>query len=471
MIAETDVAAQLEELRHTAEELRRTVDALRTALAAPPRVVVRAVESAPYLGQAVGLVVEVTRRDGATPVAGVPVTLVTAFGVLRGADDLVEGTSVRCATGADGTARATLRARVALERSEDQDALEAALAGLDPAAPSPAAATAALETFARQYRWEANRGLRAAVDAYFRRFGEGALPGGGLADSMAAWPLIPATVVAFAADPASPDAVAATVTVALRDWRGPWLQVYRRVAAALLQPGPDLTFVRQQALTAAGLVAGVFDRVGLLVDGEFGELGKRVASEAAQKAIGTFLDTGIADLPAATRATIGTVLNTGARALVSAGPSVLGALGQAHAATAAVAGSLATKVEKADFDAALVSKASVTDLQAVQASVAAKADRSALTAFQAQTAAALATKTDATVFDAFRRQVNDRLTITPVRADLETVRAGLQASIDTNKAAVDTFRSQTTAALATKVETSTLAAVQNRVGALEVRLR
>jgi hypothetical protein len=437
MIADADVTTQL-------EELRSTVEALKAALAAQPRVTVRAVEPASYLGQSVALVATVTLGDGVTPAVGVPVTLVTAFGVLRGADDLVEGGSLTGLTGADGTLRATLRPQVSLETNEDHDALEAALSDLDVKAPSPAAALASLQSFANRYRLAVNRGLRAAVDAYFAEFGEGLLRGEGLATYMAAWPQVPATVVAYATPDGSPGTIAATVTIMFRDWLGPWLEVYKGLTGSDLERGVDLDFVKRTAQTPAGLIAGVFDRVGLLVDDEYGRIGKWLAGQAAERVIDRFLDTGIADLPEATRVAVVPMLNTGVRALVSAGPSVLGALGQAHAANAVLAGVVATKVDAADFAAALLGKASVGDLQAVQSLVATKADANVFATFQSQTLATLATKVDVPAFNNFQAQ--------------NTATLGTKVDATT----FGTFRQENTAALATKVSASTFTAFQQQ---------
>jgi hypothetical protein len=464
MIAEAEVTMQL-------EELRNTVEALKAALVAQPRVTVRVVEPASYLGQAVGLVATVTLGDGVTPLVGIPVTLVTAFGVLRGADDLVEGTSLTGLTGADGTLRATLRPQVSLETNEDHDALEDALSGLDPKAPSPAAALTALQSFAGQYRLAVNRGLRAAVDAYFAEFGERLLQGDGLATYMAAWPLVPATVVAYAAPDGSPSAVAATVTVLFRDWLGPWLEIYRQVTGPDLDPGVDLEFVKRTAQSAAGLIAGVFDRVGRLVDDEYGRIGKWTAGQAAERVIARFLDTGIADLSEATRAAVVPVLNTGARALVSAGTSVLGALGQTHAANAALAGVVATKVDTSDFTAALLGKAGVGDLQAVQSLVATRADASAFATFQSQTVAALATKVDANTFTTFQQQTSAALATKVDVSTFTTFQQQTSTALATklNASTFSAFRTQNSAALATKVDDSEFALIKSRVTTLERR--
>jgi hypothetical protein len=500
------------DLESRIEELRRTVETLQAAMNAQPRLSLTAAGPGVYLGQAVSLTATVAARADSMPLAGVPVTLVTSWGVLRGGDDLIEGAGIAVTTGADGTARATLRPRVSLDDNEDQDALEAMLTLLDPAAASPANVAAVLETMAQQYRWEANRGFRDAVDAYFRDFGQGVLHGGLLRDYMTAWTAIPATVVAYIGETEKNSAAAAALTIRIRDWLGPWFQVYQQHADSQLQLAPDFQFVKQQAIGAAGLLAGVFDRAGMLVDAEYGEIGKKAAQRVAQTAIGKFLDTGISDLPAETRVAVGPALDTGSRALATAGASVVATLGQAHAeavtATGALAGkanasdlaavqtTVTAKADKSALDAlqvqttsalaakadltafqsfqtqinsAVAAKANITDLRTIQTTVAAKADKTALDALQAQTNSALARKVDSDTFDTFRKQVNDKLPLTVTRADLTVLQAAIDAKAD--KTTLTAFQNQTNAALAAKADLTQVTSISGRIGTLEGRIR
>ena len=68
-------------------ELRQRVEALQSALAAQSRVALEQVAPVSYLGQAVAIVATVTDQQSSTPLAGVPVTLFTTWGVLRGDGD------------------------------------------------------------------------------------------------------------------------------------------------------------------------------------------------------------------------------------------------------------------------------------------------------------------------------------------------------------------------------------------------
>src|SRR5204863_5808910 len=147
-----------------------------------------------------------------------------------------------------------------------------------------------------------------------------------------------------------------------------------------------------------GLIAAVFHHTATLVDNEYGEIGKRVAQQGAQRALDGFANTGLAGLSVDVRATVGPVLTTGARALVTAGESVVAAIGQAHAVAVNAASSVADKVGRADLTAALAVKANAADVQTLQTVVASKADQSTLAVFQNQTAAALAGKADQAAF-------------------------------------------------------------------------
>ena len=454
------------DLGRQVEELRAMVETLRAASLSQPRVTVRGIEPAPYLGQAIGLVVAVSGGADSGPITNLPVTLVTTWGVLRGDDDLIEGTSIVSTTGSDGTMRVTLRARVSLNDNEDQDALESVLAELDPGAASPADTIGALQDMARQYRWEANHGLRNAVDAYFREFGKNVVHGAAFRDYMVAWSLIPATVIAYVGetDTSSTGAVA-TTTVKFRDWLGPWFQTYQAYASSQIALDPDLELIKKRAVSAGGLVAGIFGRATSAVEGEFGEVGRRVAQQTAQKSIDNFLGSGIADLPVATRLAVGPALDTGARSLLTAGPGVVEALGETHVAAVTAADSIAGKVDKADLAAALSTKANTADVQGIQATLAGKADRAALDALQAQTNAALAAKADLAALQSFQAATNAALTGKASVADLQAVQTAVAAKADLS--ALTAFQTQVNGVLASKADLTALQSFQTQMnGAL-----
>ncbi len=419
--ARSDLAAEI-------EDLRQKFNALRSA---QMRVTLAAIGQSSYLGQAVSIVATFTRSDS-MPVPGVTVTLFTTWGVLRGGDDLIEGTSVAAVTGADGSVRVTLRPAVSLDNNEDQDALETMLSQLEPASASPADAQSALLSLAQQYRWEANQGFRNAVDTYFSEFGRRIPQDGAVRDYTVAWPLIPAAVIAFAAGTdAGSSPAAAVVSVRVRNWLGPWYQAYQNLAASQIQLNQDLSRVKANAGTASGIVAGAFGRAAVAAGGEFGEIGARVAHQVTQKAVGDFLDSGIADLPAATRVAVSPVLS-----VLSSGPEsaasgfgVVAALGQTRVAAVATAGTVAGKVDRTEFQSAIATKANTADVTGLQQIVATKVDSTAFAAFQKDTTTGLATKLNANDFQTFRKTVDERLGTVVGRAEVQSMVAALRQSI------------------------------------------
>ncbi len=440
MSAGDDLAAQI-------DELRRQVETLKAAVAGQRSAALQQLAPASYLGQTVPIVVTVTDPASLSPVVDVPVTVFTTWGVLRGDGDVDEGTSFTAQTGSDGSVRLSLLPGITLDDIEDQDALQTMLAQLDPAAATPAEAFATLQKLAQQYRWEANRGFRSAVDAYFRDLGQRVIHAGEFQDYMGSWPLIPVALIAYVdgADPSS-SATAATITLKVRNWLGPWLQVYRQVASSSIQLDPGLQFVKANADTPDGFVTGVYDHVGLTVENEFGELGKKVAQQAAQKAIGTFLDTGISDLPLDMRVAVSPALATGARSLASAGANVVSVIGQNHVTATGAAVSVAGKVDKTEFQTAIVAKANTADLQNL---LAAKADVTTVHDLQG----AIATKANAADLQIVQAAVATKANLT----DLQTV----QAAVATKANAADLQTVQ--AAVATKANLTDLQTVQAAV--------
>ncbi|MGZ4334890.1 MAG: hypothetical protein ACXVRJ_11550, partial [Gaiellaceae bacterium] len=181
-------------------DLAAQVQALQDALAAvPPRVVVSQVEPQRYLGQPMTIVATVTGADG-LPVGGVPVTLSATWGRLRGSDgfSIQEGGNVTFRASGDGSVRVTLLPPTSegLEQPQ-QDAVESALGGLDPAAATPREATDSLEALVREYQFEANDAFRGGVDIYFRDFREHLLDSVNYRDELDAWPTFDSAIVAY----------------------------------------------------------------------------------------------------------------------------------------------------------------------------------------------------------------------------------------------------------------------------------
>ena len=451
---------------------------LEDALAAQQRVTLNTVQAGVYLGQAVSVTALVTSRISSEPLVGVPVTLVTPWGVLRGGDDLEEGGSLTVLTGADGRVRVVLRPKLSVISDEQQDAMESMLAQMRPDASTPAEAAASLQELARQYRWEANGPFRAAVDAYAREFAQKALQRTGWRDSLPAWPMIPAAVIAYAGGAEDGGAGAAAVlTVQFRNWLGPWLLTYQDLLDSQSTLKAEILKVKQRTPSPAGLLAGVFNRASLAVDSEFGELGGRLAKKSAEAVIGDFLDNGVSELPAATRTAIGPALRVGASAFAAAGASVVTSLCQTQVSTAGVTVSLAgkadsaaldtlrtattealsgkvettafegvrkqlsdtlgAKLDRAELGPALSVKADTAAVTSLSAQVDAKTDLRAFEALQRSTNQALASKVDAAALEGVRKQLSDTL-----GAKLDRAELGPALSVKADAAAVTSLSAQ-----------------------------
>jgi hypothetical protein len=339
------------------------------------------------------------------------------------------------------------------------------LDNLDPDAAVPRDAQKGLERLSKEYKWEANQGFRRAIDAYFRDFGAEMLRTAPFFDYMNSWSRIPATVIALAAETGSTTSVAASLSFEFRDWLGPWLQVFSGLSDPSRELNRDFSFARDQAASAAGLIAAVFDRTAILVDNEFGDIGKKVAQQAAQRALEQFVNTGLKELSVDVRRTVGPVLATGARALATAGEVVVAALGQTHAAANVAVRNLGDFVNRAEFAGVIASKADRSELTS-------KADRADVAAVRKELSDAIAVKanrTELASFQQFQTQITADVASRAKAADLQALQAVVAAKVD--RTAFNTFASQVNGQIALKAEKAELTTFQNRVATLERRVR
>jgi hypothetical protein len=241
---------------------------------------------------------------------------------------------VTARTGADGTARVTLLPPSAEDLDPEQEqALEALLADLDPAAPSPAAAAEGLREMARHYRWDAGARFRQAVDVYLRQFRSALLDTVNSCDVWSAWPLVPATVLALSVgDGAEGTEVrtSAALTLRLRNWLPAFVEASHATAEEQSTLRADLRDAKGKVADRARFLGEVHGRVQEFVEGQRGLLGEYVGRRIAETALARFAAEDLEDLPVADRVELFPALHAAAGAVAEAGGRVVAALGQAR---------------------------------------------------------------------------------------------------------------------------------------------
>jgi predicted nucleotidyltransferase len=476
-----DLASLQEEI----QALRAAVQTLQSALAQSHRVTLRPVQPQPYLGQPVTIVLAVTDQAGLMPRVHLPVTLVTTFGRLRpaGAYEVAGGGSLSARTGLDGTFRVALLPPTGEDLLETQQAaLLAALADLDPAAPTPRDVQTGLEQMARAYRLEVNRDLRDAVDVYFRDFGHRLLDAVNAGDRMLSWSYTHVTIIAYASDAAGPEGHplpreggdgtfndagrptqgSAALTLSFKDWLPPWLQTYQSVAQAESTLAEDL---RRATETTGGdsakFVEGMYGRVRNYVGRQWGLAGKDLSRAAADAALGDFIESGLEKLPLDARLTAFPALRTTGQAVEQIGPSAVATAAQAQTALRQELGATAGQLNSS-FREALAGK---VDTGAFQAAMATAVQAGTFEEFRLQLDGVLKAKLDATVFGQFQSQLDDTL-----KAKVDATAFGqFQSQLDDAlKAKVDAtafgqFRSQLDGTLKAKVDATAFGQFQDQL--------
>jgi DNA uptake protein ComE-like DNA-binding protein len=363
-LAPTVPSAQDVPLEVVVADLKEAVE----LLSRPPRVAVGERASGRYLGQPATLVATVYGRDGRLAGDAV-VTLSTNWGVLAAADGytLQRSTAVVVRTAADGTIEIQLEPPTSEDlRGGAQLAVELALDGLDPQAPTPEAVAPQLREIARDYRWEVNDDLRAGIDVYFRDFHQHLLDRVNYLDELQAWTYVDAVVTAnlLAADGGVE--AAASVLVRFKDWLGPWLQEH--VALANEESGLAADLARAvHSADSDELLTRVHIKAGREATTHVGVVGGIVGRRIVDDALGEFLTTHIDELPVGERVKVFPALRSARATVRSAGAPVFDAFARtraAHADTAAqLAESAAGFATKDDVQLAIAELATKADVQ------------------------------------------------------------------------------------------------------------
>jgi hypothetical protein len=323
-------ASAVADLERQVRDLQEGLDALRNA-AARPLVTLRALADAPFLGESVQLVVDVSRADG-EPWVDAPVDLVATWGTLRASDGYTvgEGAALTVHTDIFGRATTTLSPPTSEDLQDPQQAaLETSLAALDRGATTPRDLTDGLRELASQYRWEAASDLRRAIDVYFRDFRPRLLGTVNFRDYLERWSFLESTVTASAVAASSVEG-AATLTIPFTDWLGAWLETY----LAVLEEESDLVErLRSEATQTedpGAVLDGVQRGVRAFVDRQRGLAGAYAGQIVAERSMLSFLDTEVPALPLATRLKLYPALTTQSRTVATMGVTAFGAIEQAR---------------------------------------------------------------------------------------------------------------------------------------------
>ena len=419
-------------LLHEIRTLREQVEDLRAAIGDRSRVVVRALQERPFLGQAVNVVATVTEAGGGQPLVDTPLTLTTTWGRLRAADglDLREGNSVTTRTDGNGMARVLLLPPTAEDLHPVQQAtLEVALRLLDPGAAGPRAIEDELQEIVRQYRWDGNPQLRRAIDIYFRDFGGGLLETLNDRDHMLAWSYLDSTVLAHVQDGAG-DGSGATVvnataalSIRFKNWLGPWLETIQDVAQEESRLKEDLAGAIETEETGT-LLGKVYGRVRDFVSEQRGVVGDYVGRRIAEDSLRKFLQKDIEKLPLSQQTAVFPALDVASHAVASSDTSVLDAVGQTHSD---LRQELNQKIDAVETEGIAVLSTQVENLQS---QLDAKVDTTTFNTALSSKLDASEFNTFVSTFDNFEIEVNTQLAAKVDRTTFNTQIGTLQTRVD-----------------------------------------
>jgi hypothetical protein len=404
-----------------------------------------------WLGQDIVLLAAVADARG-KPLIETAVTFVTTWGRLQGRAGLrsVTGNSVTLKTDHLGMCKLRLTAAIGESLTEAaQAALSSALTVLGAGSVGPRNSLSELSEIARRYRAPGGERLRGAVDAYFKRYGR---PDDAEApiDSLAGWPLVPITVLAYL-PPAINEASARPPTTLLnaraRNWFYAWTWAYRRVLDEESTLLASLDGVSGDERDSSRILSDLLGRVGTFVQREGGFVGQMVGQGFAEAKLNDFVQTGLAKFPATSRTALLSGVTTGAKSL-SGGRQLFAALeGSRSGLTTKIASGLESAgsgvlVDRLETRIADLERVAVTeqDLAAFERNVLAQAAANTVTQlsqFQGRVDQSLAGKADTNQFETLNRQVLDLQNQNRTfNSDLTRVTTRLNG-VDTNISALD----------------------------------
>ncbi len=462
-------ALSTDRLLEEVQELRRAVEGLRR-LIGRHRVSLAPVQPRPFLGQSVTIVATVTDVFTGEPVTDTPVTFMSTWGQLSGADGYTarQGGAVTLRTDADGVIRIVLRAQTSEPLlNEQQEALDALLSQLDPKAETPSKLRESLDALAHEYRWEANYPFRQAVDIYFRDFRNGVTDTVNFRDHMTAWTHFDATVIAYAREDEAGELdtqVGATAVLDLhfKNWLAPWFDAYTTLSRAEASLTREFDKLKKSTKQAAPLLEGIYAETKQFVDHEHGLVGEYVANKVAENAIQDFLSSGLQELELDERLAAAPALEVATGAISKGAIAVVATVGQTQKNLRKELGGRTNDPRITD----LVDRVGV-----MESAIDRKVETNTFEDFRGTVTTSLAAKLNSVTFNAFRSDIESRLTtkvdISSFTALRDQISVQLRDKLDRTR--FDDFSNSVSSDLGTLRENSRQ--FRDRITTLEDRIR
>jgi hypothetical protein len=333
------------------------------AVRAPARIEVAVSPESAFLGQVVDITLRATSGEGA-PLAGRAITLTTSQGTLQHLSGfrLRRGAALGLESGTDGSVRVQLVPATdePLTR-EQQAALGAGLAPLDPKATSPHLLERELTTLAELYRSEREYSLRRALDILSRQY-RPSVDTLNASNASYEWPLSVATLRAdLHANATSAQSVAHAVRrVTWKNWVGAWLERLGELLGG--KAGLDARFrdVARRDSRGFHLVDALIGEAHGFVAEQRGTAAEWIAQRLVKESVTRFLGADLAELDDATQAELFSNLEASSAQLTTTGRGMTAAVAQARAEIdqkvldpSAVADLAALELQQQEFTAGL----------------------------------------------------------------------------------------------------------------------
>ena len=302
------------------EQFTERLNSLEAQLQRPSTILLRAAHTNALLGQETVVLAELKDGQG-KPLVDHELTVVTNWGVLTGRVGLrpVQGSSITLRSDHLGLCKFRFSASIDEALTDvERASLRSALTVLETPNDSPRDSLPQLSELARLYRAPGNDTLRRAIDVYFKRFASE--NSNAPIDSLANWPTINTTLVAWLTPPAgsaTAQVSSSLLNVSQRNWFYAWLWAYRLLLQDETQLGESLASIDSGNRSGNGILSDVFSRVGGFVNAQSGLVGRQLGQDFAASNLSRFLQTGLANFPEGDRSKVVTGISSGIKSLAT----------------------------------------------------------------------------------------------------------------------------------------------------------